>query len=193
DAELADLGQAAEERARQRASLDARTGRIDALVRAAPRSADLHAARRVAAKAAERAAGSASRAGEEETRARQLRAAWVAELGTHQAACAHLGLPAEGEALEGAVAAARRAQDKSAQLGRELARLAERARRPAEQLRRAEEAAAGRDDTEQAAEKSWSAWHAAASELAAQHAAVDLSLEQARAELAQTQTARETT
>jgi len=193
DAEVADLGQAAEERAGQLASLDARTGRIDALVRAAPRTADLHAARRVAAKAAERAVGSASRAGEEETRARQFRAAWVAELGTHQAACAHLGLPAEGGALEGAVTAARRAQDKSAQLGRELVRLAERARRHAEQLRRAEEAAAGRDDTEQAAEKSWSAWHAAASELAAQHAAVDLSLEQARAELAQTQTARETT
>ena len=193
DAELADLGQAAAERAGQRAGLDARTGRIDALVRAAPRTAELHAARRVAAKAAERAVGSASRAGEEESRARRLRAAWVAELGTHQAACAHLGLPAESDALEGAVAAARRAQDKSTQLGRELARLVERARRHAEQLRRAEEAAAGRDDTEQAAEESWSAWHAAASELAAQHAAVDLSLEQARAELAETQAARETT
>jgi hypothetical protein len=124
DAELADLGRAAAERTEQRAGLDARTDRIDALVRAAPRTADLHAARRVAAKAAERAVGSASRAGEEEIRAREVRAAWVTELGTHQAACAHLGLPAEGEALEGAVAAARRAQDKSTQLGRELARLA---------------------------------------------------------------------
>jgi Putative exonuclease SbcCD, C subunit len=193
DTELADLSLAAEERVRQRAGLDTRVGRIDALVRAAPRTADLHAARRVTAKAAERAVGSASRAGEEEARARQLRAAWVAELGIHQAACTHLGLPAEGEALEGALGAARRAQDKSAQLGRELARLAERARRHAEQLRRAEEAAAVRDDAEQAAEESWSAWHAAASELAAQHAAVDLSLEQARDELAQTQAARDST
>lgn len=193
DAELADLGRAAAERAGQRAGLDARTDQIDALVRAAPRTADLHAARRVAARAAERAIGSASRADEEETRARELRTAWVAELGTHQAACAHLGLPAEGEALEAAVAAARRAQDKSTQLGRELARLAEGVRRHAEQLRRAEEAAAGRDEIEQAAEESWSAWHAAASELAAQHAAVDLSLEQARAELAETQAARKTT
>ena len=46
DAELADLARAAEERARQRARLDARADRIDALVRAAPRTADLHAARR---------------------------------------------------------------------------------------------------------------------------------------------------
>ncbi len=193
DAELADLSRAAAERTAQWAGLDTRTDRIDALVRAAPRTADLHAARRVAAKAAERAVGSASRAGEEEIRARELRAAWVTELRTHQAACAHLGLPAEGEALERAVATARRAQDKSTQLGRELARLAERVRRHAEQLRRAEEAAAGRDETEQTAEESWSAWHAAASELAAQHAAVDLSLEQARAELAETQAAKDTT
>ena len=45
DAELADLARAAEERARQRARLDALADRIDALVRAAPRTADLHAAR----------------------------------------------------------------------------------------------------------------------------------------------------
>jgi len=193
DVELADLRRAAEERARQHAGLDARADRIDALVRTAPRTADLHAARRVAAEAAVRAADSVSRAGEEEKRARQLRATWVAELSIHQAACAHLGLPAEIEALEGAVAAARRAQDKNVQLGRELARLAERARRHAEQIRRAEEAAAQRDAAELAAEESWSAWHAAASELAAQHAAIDLPLEQARAELAQTRAARETT
>jgi uncharacterized protein (TIGR02680 family) len=193
DAELADLDRATGERARQRAGLDARAGRIDALVRAAPRPVDLYAARRVAVRAADDAVGSAGRADQEETRARKLRAAWAAELSTHQATCAHLGLPAEGEALEGAVAAARRAQDANVQLGRDLARLAERARRHAEQLRRAEEAAAVRDATEQAAEESWSAWHAAASELAAQHAAVDLPLEQARAELTQTQAAKKST
>jgi chromosome segregation ATPase len=77
--------------------------------------------------------------------------------------------------------------------GRELAQLAERVRWHAEQLHRAEEAAADRDEIEQAAAESWSAWHATASELAAQHAAVDLSLEQARAKLAETQAARETT
>jgi len=124
-------------------------------------------------------------------RARRLRASWVAELGTHQATCAHLGLPAETAALEDAVAAARRAQDKSAQLGREFARLAERARRHADQLRRAGEAAAARDTAELTAEERWSAWHAAASELAAQHTAIDLPLERARAELAQTKAARE--
>jgi uncharacterized protein (TIGR02680 family) len=193
DAELADLGRAAGERARLRAALDARVGRIDALVRAAPRTADLYAARRVAVEAADRAVGSADRADHEEEHARKLRAAWAAELSTHQAACAHLGLPAETEALEGAMAAARRAQDKSVQLGRELARLAERARRHAEQLGRAEEAAAARDAAELAAEESWLAWHDTASELAAQHAAVDLPLEQARAELAQTQAARKST
>jgi uncharacterized protein (TIGR02680 family) len=190
DAELVDLDRAVQERDRQRSGLDARASRIDELVRAAPRSADLHAARRVAAEAADRAVISASRADDEEKRAQQLRSAWVRELSTHQATCAHLGLPAEAEALELTVAAARRAQESSTQLGRELLRLAERVRRHTEQLRRAEEAADVRDAAELTAEESWSAWHAAASELAAQHAAIDLPLEQARDELAQTQAAR---
>ncbi len=190
DAELADLDRAAQERDRQLAGLDARARRIDELVRAAPRSADLYAARRIAAEAEGRAVSSASHADDEEKRAQQLRAAWVRELSTHQATCAHLGLPAEAEALEFTMAAARRAQESSTQLGRELLRLAERVRRHIEQLRRAEEAADVRDTAELTAEESWSAWHAAASELAAQHAAIDLPLEQARDELARTQAAR---
>ena len=191
DAELADLTRDDGERAQRRAALDARTREIGELLRTSPRTQDLHAARRLAADAELRAARSASRADEEATRARQLRAAWVAELSTHQSTCAHLGLPAEARALESAVAAARRAQDHSAQLGREFIRLAERARRHAEQLRRAGEAATARDAAAMTAEERWSAWHAAASELAAQHAAIDLPLEQARAELAQTKAARE--
>jgi len=51
DAELGVLARQASERAQARAELDTALGRIDALVRAAPRSADLHAARRVAAAA----------------------------------------------------------------------------------------------------------------------------------------------
>jgi hypothetical protein len=89
------------------------------------------------------------------------------------------------------MATARRAQDQSDRLGREFTRLAERARRHAEQLRRAGEAATARDAAELTAEERWSAWHAAASELAAQHAAVDLPLERARVELAQTKAARD--
>ena len=50
-----------------------------------------------------------------------------------------------------------------------------------------------RDDTERDAEDRWAEWHAAASELAAQHHALDLSIEQARDELERTQAARNTT
>jgi hypothetical protein len=191
DAELTELALEAGRREERRAELDAISGRLDALVRAAPRTADLHAARRVAAEALSRAGRSAARADQEANRARQLRSTWAAEMSTHQATCAHLGLPAEAEALDGTVTAARRAQEKSAQLGREFARLAERARRHDEQLRRAGEAAAVRDTAEQMADERWSEWHTAASELAAQHAAVDLPLEQAKAELAQTKAARD--
>jgi uncharacterized protein (TIGR02680 family) len=190
DAELAGLAREAAQREERRTELSATGSQLDALVRAAPRTADLHAARRVAAEARTRADGSTARAQQEADRARQLRNRWAAEMSTHQTTCAHLGLPAEIEALDGTVAAARRAQEKSGELGRELRRLAERARRHEEQIRRAEEAAAGRDAAEEVAEDRWSEWHAAASELAAQHGAIDLPLEQARAELAQTKAAR---
>ena len=190
DAELAELAGQARRREQRRVELRAIASRLDALVRAAPSTADLHAARRVAAEALARADRSAVRASQEAERARQLRGRWAADMSTHQATCAHHGLPAEAEALEGTVTAARRAQDKSAQLSRELAQLAERARRHDEQLRRAEEAATVRDTAEQAADQRWAEWHATASELAAQHEAVDLPLEQAKAELAQIRLAR---
>ena len=191
DAELAELAREAGRREQWRAELSTVTSRLNALVRAAPRTADLHAARRVAAEARARADRSAVRAAREAERARQLRGRWAADMSTHQATCAHHGLPAEADALDGTVTAARRAQEKSAQLGRELARLAERAQRHDEQLRRAEEAAAVRDTAEQAASQRWAQWHATASELAAQHEAVDLPLEQAKAELAHTRVARD--
>jgi hypothetical protein len=191
DAELAGLAREAAEREQRRAELDARAGRIDALVRAAPRTADLFAARKVAAGARTRADASASRAAREAERARGLRSTWAAEMSSHQATCAHYSLPAGAEALEGMAAAARRAKEKSTQLGQEFGRLGERGQRHDEQLRRAEEASALRDSAEQAAVERWAEWHAAASELAAQHEAVDLPLEQARAELAHTKAARE--
>ena len=191
DAELAELAQEAAQRQQRRAELDARAGRIDTLVRAAPRTADLFAARRVAAGARTRADASASRAAREAGRARELRRTWAAEMSTHQATCSHHGLPAGAKALEDVVAAARRAQERSTQLGREFVRLAERVRRHDEQLRRTEEVSAVRDSAEKMAGERWSQWHAAASELAAQHEAVDLPLEQAKAELAQTKAARE--
>jgi uncharacterized protein (TIGR02680 family) len=191
DAELAQLRTEAGLRAEQRAELDRRLGRIDVLVRSAPRTADLHAARRVAAEAVARASRSAVRAAQETDRARQLRARWVTEMSTHQAQCAHHGLPAETGALSDTVTAARRAQEKSSQLSQELMRLAERARRHDEQRQRSGEAAERRDTAEQAADERWAQWHATASELAAQHEAIGLPLERARAELAQTKAARQ--
>jgi uncharacterized protein (TIGR02680 family) len=191
DAELTKLGQQVRQREERRAELSAIMSRIDTLVRAAPRTADLHAARRVAAEALARANRSAARAEQEADRASQLRSTWAAELSTHQATCAHLGLPAETEALEGTVAAARRAQDKSVELAREFGRLSERVQRHNEQLHRAKEASATRDSAEQIAEEHWSEWHSAASQLAAQHDAVDMPLKQAQAELARTEAAYE--
>jgi uncharacterized protein (TIGR02680 family) len=191
DAELAELAQEAARREQRRAELTAIGGRIDALVRDAPRTAELHAARRVAAEARTRADGSTARAAQEAERARRRRGTWAAEMSTHQAQCSHHGLPDGAESLEDAVSAARRAREQCGRLGREFARLAERVRRHDEQLRRAEEVSAVRDTAEQAADERWSQWHAAASELAAQHDAIDLPLEQARAELTQTKAARE--
>jgi uncharacterized protein (TIGR02680 family) len=191
DADLGELAQAATRREQRRTELATRAGRLDALVRAAPRTADLHAARRSAADALARADRSADRAHGEAARARQLRRTWVAELNTHEATCTHLGLPSGTEALDSTVTAARLATDKSEGLAREFGRLAERARRHSEQLRRAEDAVTNRDAAEQEAEKSWLEWHTTASELAAQHAAIDLPLEQAREELDRTKTARD--
>jgi uncharacterized protein (TIGR02680 family) len=191
DAELTRLARQAGQWEALRTELTAITSRIDALVRAAPRTADLHAARRVAAETLARANRSAARAEQEADRARQLRSTWAAELRTHEATCAHLGLPAEAEALEGTEAAARRAQGKSVELARELGRLSERVQRHNEQLHRTEEASTARDSAERIAEERWSEWHSAASELAAQHNAIDMPLEQARAELAQTEAAHE--
>jgi uncharacterized protein (TIGR02680 family) len=190
DASLADLARATGQRAQRRAQLAEASARIDALVRSAPRSADLHGARRVAADALARAGRGATRAEASASRARQLRDTWATESGTHQATCTHLGLPAETGALDSVVTAARYAREKCDRLTREFAQLADRAKRHEEQLRRAEEAAGTRDSAESTAEERWSQWHAAASELAAQHDAIDLPLEQARAELAQTQAAR---
>jgi uncharacterized protein (TIGR02680 family) len=191
DAELAGLAERAGQRERQRAALDGTVRELDALVRAAPRTNELYAARRVAAESRTRAESSAARADREAARARQLRTTWAGEMSTHQATCAHQGLPAEADALERIAAAARRAQDSSGRLGRELTRLADRVQRHGERLQRVAEAAGLRDATERDADEAWARWHAAASELASQHDAVDLPLEQARAGLARTKTARD--
>ena len=191
DADLAVLAGRAAQRAQQQAGLDGTVREIDALVRAAPRTAELYAARQVAAEASERAERSAARADHEAERARKLRVTWAGEMSTHQATCAHHGLPTEPGALEDVAAAARRAQDSSGRLDRELARLADRVQRHGERLHRVAEAAAQRDTTERDADQAWSRWHAMASEVASQHDAVDLSIEQARAELARTKVARD--
>jgi len=191
DAELAKLTDQAAVRDRQRARLDDTVAGLDALVGAAPRIAELFAARRVAAESAARAEQSAARAARETELARQKRTAWAAELTTHQATCAHQGLPSGSDALERVTTAAGQARDSSTQLGRELVQLDGCARRHQEQLQRAAEAEALRDGTERAADETWARWHAEASALAAQHDAIDLSIEQAKAELTQAQKAQE--
>jgi uncharacterized protein (TIGR02680 family) len=191
DTELAELAEQAELRDRQRDGLDRTVTELDALVRAAPRIAELFAARRVAAESATRAGRSAARAAKEAELARQKRIIWAGELSIHQATCAHQGLPADSGALEGVAAAAGRARDSGVRLEGELSRLDGYARRHQEQLRRVAEAEATRDGTELDAGKTWSRWHAEASALAAQHDAIDLSIGQAQAELTKAQQAQE--
>jgi uncharacterized protein (TIGR02680 family) len=191
DAELAELAEQATLRDEQRARLDDTVTELDALVRAAPRAAELFAARRVAAESAHRAGRSADRAARETERARQKRSTWAGELSTHKATCAHQGLPSGSDALEGAAAAAGQARDSGTRLDRELGRLDGYARRHQEQLQRVADAEALRDATERDAGETWSRWHAEASALAAQHDAIDLSIEQAKAELTQARKALE--
>jgi uncharacterized protein (TIGR02680 family) len=190
-AELARLADQAGLRGRERGDLDDTVTELDALVRAAPRITELFAARRVAAESTARAGRSADRAGREAERARQKRSTWAGELATHQATCAHQGLPAGSDALEGVAAAAARARDSGTRLGRELDQLAGYTRRHQERLRRVADAEELRGRTERDASETWSRWHAEASALAAQHDAIDLSIEQARAELTQAQRAQE--
>jgi hypothetical protein len=191
DAELTELTGRAEQRDRRRAELEDNVLALDQLVEARPRTAELFAARRVAAESASRAERSAVRAARESERARKQRETWVAELSTHQATCAHLGLPPGKDALAGVATAATQARDGGTRLGRELNRLASFAGRHRDQLKRAGEAEAERDRSERDADETWSRWHAEASALAAQHDAIDLSLEQAQAELAQAQRAQQ--
>jgi uncharacterized protein (TIGR02680 family) len=191
DAELAELAEQAALRERQRTDLDRTVAELDALVRAAPRAADLFAARRVAAESATRARRSAARAARETELVQKKRITWASELAAHQATCAHQGLPSGTDALEVAAAAAGQARDSGTRLGQELGRVDGYARRHREQLERVADAEALRDGTERDADETWSRWHAEASALAAQHEAIDLSLEQAQAELAQARKAQE--
>jgi hypothetical protein len=190
DAELTELAEQGIARERQRAGLDDTETALDALVRAAPRTMDLFAARRVATESVVRADRSAARAARETARARQARTTWAGELATHQATCAHQGLPSSTEALERVAEVAGQARDSGLQLGRELNRLDSHARRHTEQLQRVAKAEALRDDAERVAGDTWLRWHSGASALAAQHDAIDLSVQQAQAELGQAQQAQ---
>jgi len=190
DTDLAILAAAAQRRAHRRAELADRSEQIDALVHAAPNTRELFAARRVAAEAAQRAESSTATAAREAERASSLRAVWVAELATHHTACAHHALPVDAEALQSAVDAARRAGERSNRFAEGLTRLAEYAQRHNDRLRRVAEAVTRRDEAEDEAERHWHEWHAAASEVAAQHEALDLSIEEAMDELERTKAAR---
>lgn len=193
DADLAVLADRADQRKQRHTQLAETDRRLGDLVRAAPRSSGLYAARRLAIEAVTRAERSAVEAVRAATQAREARASWVAEVEAHRGVCMHHDLPIEADALQHVVDAARHAAHGCGQLIRELTRLAEAVTRHDGRLVRTEAAADGRDDAERDAEDRWAEWHAAASELAAQHHALDLSIDQARDELDRTQGARTTT
>jgi hypothetical protein len=193
DADLAVLAGRVDQREQRRTELAEIDGRLGKLVRAAPRSSPLYAARRLAAEAIDRAERSSAEAARAAIRAREARASWVAEAEAHRGVCVHHELPVEANALQRTVDAARSAAERSGLLVRELGGLADAIARHESRLVRTEAAAGVRDDTERDAEDRWTEWHAAASELAAQHQAIDLSIEQARDELERTQRARNTT
>lgn len=193
DAELSAIGADEVRRQHRRSELDETVRSIDGLVAAAPRTADLHAARREAATAIARAARSAGRSAAEAERARAQRAAWAAEVRTHRDTCIHQGLPHEANPLTAAVGNTRRAGEYCARLARALHALGDHRRRHRERLARVDEVAEVRDAAEQQAEQQWARWYADASELAAQHEAVDLSLAQAKQELQRARKARDDT
>ncbi len=170
----------------QRAELDRPVARLDALVRAAPRTADLHrgppgrcrgaSARAAAAVPARAAAGG---------RPRPAAAQYLGRRDGHPPG--HVRPPRaarRGRGAGTAADAAGRAQDSGRQLARSSAGWPTARGRHDEQL---QPGRAGRRHGEtppsRSADERWSRWHAAASELAAQHEAIDLSLEQAQAEL----------
>lgn len=193
DADLTALADLASQRAQRRTELTETDRRLAYFVRGAPRSSELYAARRLATDAVSRAERSSAEAARAAAAAREARASWVAEADAHRTVCLHHDLPVETDALQQAVDAARHAAERSAQLIRELTRLADAVARHDARLARTDVAAGVRDDAERDAEHRWAEWHAAASELAAQHHALDLSIEQARDELERTQRARDTT
>jgi uncharacterized protein (TIGR02680 family) len=193
DSDLAVLADRADQREQRRTELAEADRRLGTLLRAAPRSSALYAARRLAAEAISRAEASAVEAARAAAHAGEARASWVAGVEAHRGVCVHHDLPIEADALQRAVDAARHAAERGEHLVRELTRLTDAVTRHGGRLVRAQEAAGVRNDTERDAANSWAEWHGAASELAAQHQALDLSIEQARDELERTQDARNTT
>ena len=98
EAALAELDAEAQLRREDVQALDAREDRLDRHLRTAPRSADLHAARRLQAqppRGPPRATSKPSRSPPGRVPG-ALR--WAAELSTHHTTCAHHGLPAEADA-----------------------------------------------------------------------------------------------
>jgi uncharacterized protein (TIGR02680 family) len=193
DAELAGLAERAERRGQRRDELTETDRRLGDLVRAAPRTSVLYAARRLAIEAVSRVERSTAEAARAATQAREARVLWAAEVEAHRSVCVHHDLPIEAEALQHAVDAARNAVDRCGQLVREVTRLGEAVARHDIRLVQTETAAGIRDDTERDAQDRWTEWHTAASELAAQHQALDLSIEEARVELERTNGARNKT
>ncbi|MCW2527975.1 MAG: hypothetical protein JWM76_2835 [Pseudonocardiales bacterium] len=196
-AEIEDLLQALdarqEQRATERRGLLERNRRLDQHVAGAPRSAELHAARRVAQEAADRAERSRATAVQAVVRARDGRTVWARELEAHRSLCAHHGVPVDADGLAGVITAAVAATQKCRQLQERLGRVVDGAAQHVASLALVDVAALERDEAEQRAQSCWREWSDLAAEVAALHEAIGLDVQQAREELARSEGAfRET-
>ncbi len=190
-AEFADLDARVAQRAVRTTEIVQLQQRLEALVSAAPRSADLFAARRVARRAAERALASAAAARAAAQRATTARAGWARDVKTHEDLCAPHGLPTSAESLANAVGTARTAADRCQELSDQFDRVGLLRDLLGRDVLAASDTARRRDDAELRADRQWREWHDFAAEVAAQHEAIDLSVRQAEAELARSEHAHQ--
>ncbi len=191
DAELAELDARALARRTERSELDERQQRLDTHLATTPRTAQLSGARLVARASVRRAERSRAAALVAVASAREARTRWAKQGETHRLACAHHALPSETGPLEGVVSAAGEAERYATTLLESLRRLTACVERHQQALADVGEAVRRRDEAEARADGQWRTWRDLAAEVGALHEAIELDVEQARAELARSQQAHE--
>ncbi|MTD15143.1 TIGR02680 family protein [Nakamurella sp. YIM 132087] len=182
-AEIEVLDVALAERSQERVGIDERVVALAAHVRAAPTSAALSAARTAAQLAAERAESSRRRAAEAADRAVDRRRQWATASTVHVEACAHFGLPVGIDELAVVISSSRVAAERCSQLIAAAARLDRAVAHHTEAVAAELAARTERDTLEEDATRAWNEWMREASQVAAQHEALDFTVEQARIEL----------